>query len=452
MRATTPRGTTPRAVTPRLSARAVTPRSGPPTQRASSAHGSGKSKFKDMTVQEMEEMLEQKFTKRMVPEKKAGQPVSARELLAENMALIQQKKESKALARKNSREFVQRLLEEDRMKIEGLKAHEQSKKSAFKELAQHYKAKIAQNEESKAAVKKAASSDTQQDYWNPFVEGEKIAKGRAVQEGRMREEMQGFLKKQRQERPPRDGIIKETKVDNVLLYPIQPKVGVPAPAPPVVPEVPDESEMKLVDENAGHMARHPVFLIKAKDHMSRRLTDDHVRKALEEKVEETKKDLIAMSQKQKGSQQTVEESLLVQDALRYDSNAAKADERRRHAQFLQKQIHERKLVKEAEKAARLGQSAGYWGPEEKPAQHEDQHRTHCSDLIKQMEVDQNRKINERDHALRLEKKMIDNCLVEMEADRAVEKEKGRQHREVLVTTWKSQQKIKEALKTIESQI
>jgi len=350
-----------------------------------------------MTIGEMENRLLPKPTKGG----RGSLPMSARELLEENKQLIEEKKEQKALARKNSREMVQKLIEEDRMKSEGIKATVQSKRSMLKDLAQQYKASITQKEEERAALK--TSKKGQPPSYFPFVEGERIAKGRAAKSAVLREEMQGFLQKQREMKPPRnDPLIQDTRVDNVLLYPVLPKATVQSfeASPPESGEVqhgdavPDE-ELKLVDETCPHMQRHPVFLTKARDHKSRRLYDDHVRRTLEEKVEQTKMELAQQAKKRKDELATLEDSMLVADALRHDGTTAKADARRRHAMFLKEQIEEQQMRKQMEKADKKRETAGYWGPEDKPTQSNATHRSHCHDLIKQMEVDQNRKVVDR---------------------------------------------------------
>jgi len=389
-----------------------------------------------MTIGEMENRLLPKPSKGG----RGSLPMSARELLAENKQLIEEKKEQKALARKNSREMVQKLIEEDRMKSEGIKATVQSKRSMLKDLAQQYKASITRKEEERAALK--TSKKGQPLSYFPFVEGERIAKGRAAKSAVLREEMQGFLQKQREMKPPRnDPLIQDTRVDNVLLYPVVPKVQ-------HGDAVPDE-ELKLVDETCPHMQRHPVFLTKARDHKSRRLYDDHVRRTLEEKVEQTKMELALQAKKRKDELATLEDSMLVADALRHDGTTAKADARRRHAMFLKEQIEEQQKRKQMEKADKKMEAAGYWGPEDKPTQSNATHRSHCHDLIKQMEVDQNRKVVDRSMRLRQEKQIVNNCLAQMELDREMEKQKIAQHREVLVTTWQSQLKLREAMRNIE---
>ncbi|CAK9114103.1 unnamed protein product [Durusdinium trenchii] len=437
--------------------RESTPR-GPPSANSTRSQDMSMS----MTVDEME-------TRLLPRPSKGGRgslPMSARELLEENKQLIEEKKEQKALARKNSREMVQKLIEEDRMKSEGLKATVQSRRSMLKDLAQQYKASIAEKEQQRAALK-ASKRGPPVSYF-PFVEGETIAKGRAAKSQVLREEMQGFLQKQREQKPPRnDQLIQDTRVDNILLYPVQPKATpqstmqsqtmeeplflVEAPLTPEVQhgDAIPEAEMKLVDETCPHMQRHPVFLTKARDHKSRRLYDDHVRRTLEEKVEQTKIELAQLARKRQEEVQTLEDSMLVADALRHDGTTAKADARRRHAMFLKEQMQEQQTRREEEKANKKKETAGYWGPEDKPTQASQSHRNHCHDLIKQMEVDQNRRLVDRTMHLRQEKQIVNNCLAQMEQDREMEKQKIKQHREVLVTTWKSQLQLREVMKNIE---
>jgi len=197
------------------------------------------------------------------------------------------------------------------------------------------------------------------------------------------------------------------------------------------------------------MGRHPRFLSRAREHMSRRLHDVHVRKALEDKVEQTRAELEAQSRRRQAELRQWEEGMLVNDALRYDSSQAKATERRKHADFLRSQITERRGRQDQEHQDQHAEIAGYYGPEEKEVQDMGLHREHCSDLIKQMEVDKQRRSSSRNQRLRQERRLIDNCLAEMAQDRDKERHKTVQHREVLTTTWKSQQKIKRAIKNLD---
>jgi len=190
-------------------------------------------------------------------------------------------------------------------------------------------------------------------------------------------------------------------------------------------------------------------LTRAQEHMSRRLHDQHVRKALEEKVQQTKNELAQLTQKKQVEHQLWEDGLSVNDALGADGAAAKAIEARKNAQELKVQMEERRKRVKDEKDEKRSQIMGYWGPEEKEVRSNNIDREHCTHIIKQMEVDQLRKQEEKNARLRQEKRLVDNCLAEMTRDRRKEAEKVKQHKEVLTTTWHSQCKIKEVYDTMQ---
>merc|ERR1712050_303182 len=190
-------------------------------------------------------------------------------------------------------------------------------------------------------------------------------------------------------------------------------------------------------------------MARAREHMSRRLHDVHVRKALEEKVEQTKVELAALAMKKELEQQQYEDGMLVNDALRYDNGQNRAAERRRHQSHLKNQIAEKKERKKQDKVNRDSEEPGYWGPEQKEAQDGKVHNVHCTELINQMEIDQQRRASDRKQRLRQERRLVDNCMAEMSQDRDTERQKALQHREVLTTTWRSQQKIKEASRRVD---
>lgn len=463
-------------------AAAMTPRAGTAVSGAAAAVPNTVRTMKDMTIQEMERALEPNPMRRPAEIARPGcAPQTARALLEENKQLIEEKRERKALQRKNSREYVEKLLLQDRLTIEGDKARELGRRHAQRELAQYYKAKIAEKEEQKAKEYQSKVEKGREIQYFPFVEGENIDKSREMKSARLREEMRGFLQRDREAKPPRaDSLLADTTLDNSLQYPVAPRAPVLKRAAPAV-----EASSGDVDEAgavaatssaqprplaavqgttsvtsggivptghdvAPHLARHPRFLTRAQEHMSRRIHDVHVRKALEDKVLQTKAELEELERKRRLEAAQWEDGLLVHDALRYDSSKAKNEERRRHAQFLQQQIEERRTKEQEEKVHKQAESAGYWGPMEKEAQDPQFHREHCSDLIKQMEVDQHRRLNSRNQRLRQERRLIDNSIAAMCEDREKERQKFNQHREVLVTTWKSQQKIREAIRTIEN--
>eukprot|EP00933_Yihiella_yeosuensis_P009022 TRINITY_DN11478_c0_g1_i1.p1 TRINITY_DN11478_c0_g1~~TRINITY_DN11478_c0_g1_i1.p1 ORF type:complete len:497 (+),score=100.91 TRINITY_DN11478_c0_g1_i1:68-1558(+) len=452
-RMATPRMATPRQMTPRVASSSSQVRPAASQSQWAERPESANRPIQDMSIQEMEEALKQKLAKRH------GGQSSHRENLETNKRLIEAKREQKLLARQDSREFVQRILEEDRIVLEGRKADALNRRKELSELANHYKETMERNTEAKKAAKKASVGSAS--IYFPYVEGENIVKKKEAEKSILQGELREFMQKQNVTNPARqDNEMRDNK-KNTLDYPIRPNPVPHGSTPPFIQTSswtqelqdldmePNDPHMQLVDEKAAHLSKHPVFLTKAKEHMSRRLHDSHVRKALEEKVEQTKTELLHLANKRQSEALECQDGLLVGDALRYDSTAAKAEERRRHAQYLKQQIREREQREQKEKAARRDDQAGYWGPEDKPTVSSDAHKHHCADLIKQMKVDQIRKIIQKDERLKQEKQLIGNCYRQIEEDRIVEQQKRDQYREVLVTTWKSQQKIQEVKRTID---
>merc|ERR1740138_913980 len=113
-------------------------------------------------------------------------------------------------------------------------------------------------------------------------------------------------------------------------------------------------------DGGPHLARYPKFLCRAREHMSRRVQDSHVRKALEDKVERTKADLQELTRKKQVEAQEWEDGLMVNDALRYDGSRLKAAERQNNAACLQKQVDEKKQKQQQELEAKRAECAGYW--------------------------------------------------------------------------------------------
>jgi len=396
--------------------------------------GGASSKVQDMSITDMEKALSAKPSRRIPEQVRDGHaPQTARALLEENRQLIQEKSERKALARKNSREFVERLLAQDRMTTEGDKAREIGRRHAQRELAQYYKAEIAEKEQAKASEYRSKVESGVEIQYFPFVEGETINKSREAKSAKMREEMRGFLNHQREKHPPRtDTLLAETSHEHNIRYGNS-----------------REGSVLPGDDVAPHMNRHPRFLSRAREHMSRRLHDAHVRKALEDKVLQTRAELESASQQREAERQQWEEGMQVNDALRYDLSQAKAMEKKKHAEILKSQMKERADREQRVHREQHADITGYYGPEEKELQETGLHREHCTELIKQMEVDNSRRCNSRNARLRQERRLIDNCMAEMLQDRSKERQKNVLHREVLTTTWKSQQKIKHAVDTLE---
>lgn len=452
---------------------------------------------KDMSIEDMESALVPKFHKRMLVSQTTGGQ-KARALLEDNKLLIEEKRRQKALARKDEKDFVERILEQDRLTNEGDKARELGKRSAQKELAQHYKAKIAEKEETKAneyklKVEQRSTVQGGEPQFFTFNGGEDNTGRREVKSARLREEMQAFLQKQRETKPPRSDVLKSDNArEPALQYPVQSQrmphsarvnrpsaqeeyllradgAGLPpqTPAPmrrPMVEERPRQMLLEnqhfapepvctslpgLGNDALQNIAQYPKFLTRAREHMSRRLTDGHVRKALEDKVAETKAELEALAAKRSAEVAQWDDSLLVHDALRYDSSQSKVAECKRHAQYLKEQMQERQMMVQRERAAQKAEQAGYWGPEEKQLVSTEEQRNHCATLIQQMEIDQHRRMHSRNQRLIQERQLLTNCMAEMSQDRQQDVEKARLHREVLTTTWKSQQKIRDAKKTLD---
>lgn len=370
-------------------------------------------------------------------------PKMARQLLEENKYLAQEKQQTMAMERKNSREFVDALLAKDRKTTESDKALEVNRRKSQRQLAQYYKTKIAEKEMTKANAYQLKLESNVADQHFPFVEGENIDKNRKDQAATMRSEMRTFLHTQRTANPPRtDSLLRDMRVDHIHKYNLHGTSDTVDSDEPLVP--------LSGDEVAPHMARYPRFLSRAREHMSRRLHDEHVKIALDDKVSQTKFDLDTLREKRENEVRQWEDGMLANDALRDDMKNAKSVERRRVAQFLKIQMKERSRKDRVDLEEKRAEPIGYWGPEEKELQSDELHRSHCGDLIKQMQVNQQRRLDERNQRLRQERRLIDNSVAEMSQDRQKERLKAAQHKEVLTTTWKSQQKIRHAQEAVDA--
>jgi len=243
-----------------------------------------------MSNLDMEKAL-QKMTKKQHGGAQHGAPQSARTILEENKQLIQEKLEKKALERKLSRDFNESLIAKSHVVTENEQARDISRKHAKRELAQYYKSKIAEKEAAKASEYSRKVDGGSEIQFFPFDEGESITKSREAQSQKMRDEMRSFLTKQRTENPPRmDPLLADTDTkgygpSGLTQYPVEPIAG---RAPQAVSQQQRSSRRDAPamdannDEVAPHMQRHPHFLTKAREHMSRRLHDAHVRQALED--------------------------------------------------------------------------------------------------------------------------------------------------------------------------
>jgi hypothetical protein len=272
----------------------------------------------------------------------------------------------------------------------------------------------------------------------PFVEGEMIAQTRDADRQRQRDEMQEFVRRQRESKPPRTDFLKN---DVTMEHSVKYAGGFSDSA--VGPETSCE-----VAPHIG--SRHPRFLSRAQVHMSRRIQDGHIKKVLDDKVEATRRELEAESQKRREEAYQWEESLVTSDVMREDNDAARDMERRRNAQYLRAQMADRKALLRSEMDDRRAEPCGYWGPEEKDLQDPGLYQQHCSEIIKQMEVNQSRRLDRKARELRQERRLIDNSIAEMSMERHRDKLRQTAQQEVLTTTWSSQKKIREAQLVIDT--
>lgn len=417
---------------------------------AGGAHGRN---YEGRTNADLEKKLHKHSKRPPEHSRSEAAPQTARALLETNQALARDKQKRSLAEKQLSQVFVDRLLADDRLSVENDKARDLTRRQTQRELTLGYKAVIAEKEGSRAAAYQAKVSENEQSEYFPYVEGESIRKAREEQTHALRDEMQAFLKSQKQQRPPRiDRLIVDTGAQYTHRYPsIPPEMGTRWSA--LQSELAADPREAYRDDAlvAPHIGeRASKFHSRAVAHMSRRICDDHVKKALEDKVAMTQRELEAAQQKQQIEAREFKEGLEASDAMRFDAARSKARERQRHAEYLQSQIMDRQRHHEAETRERREAPAGYWGPEEKDAGGAHIHIAMTNDIIKQMEVNQNRRLESRGRRLRQEQKIIDNCMAEIAMDRAKDHEKQMKHRHVLTSTWQSQQQIKQAKVGIEA--
>jgi len=366
------------------------------------------------------------------------EPQTARALLEENKQLVVRKQEERTMARKKSRDRIEQLLQGDQKVIEADKAKHASRRLAQQELSRYYKTRIAEKELEKAnEYRSKLDGGEGEDHYFPYTEGEHINKTRKAQNDLMREEMRGFLKEQRDIKGASSRKINgDENLDDPYLA--SGMFGTPL--------------QEALPPGSSGGPKQPKFLTRPVEHMSRRIQDEHVRRALEDKVQRTKDELEERNRRRQKEAQTFEDGMMVNDALRYDATFAKSRERGKNADYLKAQIEERRIKDETDARARKSESAGYWGPEEKECPGMTDQLMHSTDLIRQMEVNQARRIDSRSRRLKQERRIVDNSLAEIHQDRELERQKVQVHREVLVTTWNSQKKIREVLDRIEKQV
>jgi len=261
----------------------------------------------------------------------------------------------------------------------------------------------------------------------------------------LKDEVRNFLATQRQSQPPRQDMLMQAVSHQ---YGHQYKAN-NAKSAPVSLETPNQE--KIENGVAPHIGgKHPLFLTRNREHMSRRIKDGHVREAMKDKVELCKTQLEQLAMDRHQEARSHEEGLMINDALRYDNALIKASEREKNAEFLRGQINERKKRADMERKEQRKECAGYWGPEEKNLQAGDIHQDHCKHLIHQMEVDQQRRLDDKHRKLQQEKKIVENSMMEMAIDRHKACEKSLRHKKVLTQTWNNQTKIREAMRVVEN--
>lgn len=405
----------------------------------------------DMSIADMEAAVRPLPLRRpALQARPSGAPQTARGLLEVNRRLIEEKKERKAMQRKSSREDFERLVERNRASTETERSQALTKRIAQRELAQYYKSKIGEKEKSRAnAYTEKLANATSHEHW-PFNEGENINKERGEKGRALQQEMRGFLEEQRRTKPPRaefDPLVAHNpaKAGPSVQYTVSPRQGLPAIAQ--APAKSQATSLQWDPAKDSHISGHPRFLQRAAKPSGRRPQSDaeaFAARTLEDKVAQTKQELEAISSRLAAEQLDSQDSLLVNDALKYDKDRAKAFELRRNAEFQQKQMEEKKARSRQEVSDGKGKCVGYWGPEEKPLRDSSIDRVHCSELIQQMEVDHQRKSLERGVNIREERKILSNALQEMAKDRSREHRRAQEEKSVLTQTWGNQQKILEA--------
>jgi hypothetical protein len=404
-----------------------------------------------LSVQDMEQRLA-RYSKRPVnkiagagnsiPGVSGGGAHTARNLLEENQRLSNMKKERAVMERCASRELIDQIFERDRQNLEHDRLKQQKRRETHQALAQKYKSSIVQKELSMAQeYSKKLESGPNEEFF-PFVEGETVEKHRESQNTMLKDEMRDFLKTQRSSQPPREDMLMQS-VSHQHKHPYTTK------------SVPVQLESQKIEKGesgvAPHIgAKHPLFLSRNREHMSRRINDGHVRRAMEDKVELCKSQLEQLALDRHREARSHEEGLMINDALRYDNALIKASERQKNAEFLRGQISERKMRADMERTEQRKECAGYWGPEEKNLQAGDIHEDHCKHLIHQMEVDQHRRLDDKHRKLQQEKKIVENSMMEMAIDRHKAVQKSTRQKAVLTQTWNNQAKIREAMKIVEN--
>jgi len=398
----------------------------------------------ELKVREMEALLSRR-AKRDVGLAK-NSPQTARAVLQENRILSERKAEALRQAKSDSLDMVEQLLQREQESVEKERAKARSRREAQTALARQYKDSIAKKEQEKdkryeTKVSERTTEEERGGYF-PFTEGETVQEYRDHANAQLRGEMKEFMLNQRRECPPRaDALMDSVKTDYNMLYPLAPNarnVGgaaylketiapPPADGPSIVPYVCEQ---------------HPRFLKRSREYLSRRTETTHVKKAMEDKIERTKNQLEMLAKDRHSEKRMHEDGLIINDALRYDNELLKSMERKQNADYVAQQIEERKERKNFEKQISKTENPGYWGPEEKHVYTDAMREQHRRELVAQMEVNQNRRLDSRDRRLRQERCLVENGVQEMLADRDRLAAKADRRRSALNRAWNNQVQIK----------
>eukprot|EP00747_Dinoflagellata_sp_TGD_P163888 gnl/TRDRNA2_/TRDRNA2_183083_c0_seq1.p1 gnl/TRDRNA2_/TRDRNA2_183083_c0~~gnl/TRDRNA2_/TRDRNA2_183083_c0_seq1.p1 ORF type:complete len:461 (-),score=118.88 gnl/TRDRNA2_/TRDRNA2_183083_c0_seq1:73-1455(-) len=418
-----------------------------------------KKPIKEMSISEMEEALQRYEHARRSderPTRASAAPQTARTLMEDNQRMIDMKRQQKLEQKRQASNFVEKLLAGDREGTDSYKAQVQARKERQAELARYYKETIAikMDERKNRRTMKIAEGDDITDF--PFTNGEHIDENRKLKAAEQREEMRNFLKAQREANPPRrDRLIQDTTEDHTVHYPPIANFGKGrVRAKPPIPESPRAADaaadLASTEVTPFIVGQHPRFLCRPEQHLSRRNQDAHLRAAIEEKATQKKNELDMLKNQLEREAQTREEGLSVEDLKYFDKLRQKAAEQKQNQAFVVRQIEERKQKDLDELKERRSSPCGYYGPQEKAVGSVERVVETHNDLISQMEVNEMRKIDDRNRRLRQERRLADNALAQMSQDREMNAAKQQRHRQVLTTTWNSQLRIRQAFSEVEA--
>jgi len=243
--------------------------------------------------------------------------------------------------------------------------------------------------------------------------------------------------------------MEDVSINHRHLYPVSPRGasssgGTPSNASLSLVDASGEALSGAYDVSPHIGRRCPKFLTQARVHFARRQDDTHARLALEGAVDQTKKELEALACKREAEVKAWHEEASTRDVKQEDVLEARARVQQSYAVDLASQMEESQLQLMAERARSISEHAGYFGPEEKNFNGAEANRRQADMLLKQMQVNQERRLDSRKRRLCQERKLIDNSEAHLSEERIREKDKLRRERRVLVTTLKSQQRIANA--------